>query len=199
MRIRDIDPSLASRPKLDSGVSIRARSLADRHLEDLTPGEIAFCLRQGIAVPAVMDRAIHLLASQPFVEAELYPGDLLGAAIHAETKGWLNSDQSSALRAIRSAADEDESADSGGVVLTVEDSEKILEVFCVKYGFCLTPEWYDRLANAPPDSAKAYVDAAILAYGLDPEGVDQRMRSEMQDVVRQAVERTRIAGAEPKR
>jgi hypothetical protein len=104
MRISDIDRSLSSRPKLDSGVSLRAHALAERHLEELTLGEIAFCLRQGIAVPQVMARAIDSLTSQPLVEAELYPGDLLAAAIHAEEKGWLPTDQQNELRAICSSA-----------------------------------------------------------------------------------------------
>jgi hypothetical protein len=41
---------------------------------------------------------------QPLIESELYPGDLLAAAIHAEGKGWLNADQQSELRDICSSA-----------------------------------------------------------------------------------------------
>lgn len=114
MLIRDIDPSLASRPKLKSGVSIRTHSLADRHLEDLNAGDLAFCLRQGIAVSAVADRAFESLASDPLLEAELYPGDLLAAVIHADGKGWLSGAQRLVLRDICSIAitsgnaDEDE-------------------------------------------------------------------------------------------
>jgi hypothetical protein len=104
MRISDIDRSLSSRPKLVSGVSVRAHALAKRHLEDLTLGDIAFCLRQGIAVPEVMALAIDSLAIQPLAEAELYPGDLLAAAIHAEERGWLHADQQNELRAICSSA-----------------------------------------------------------------------------------------------
>jgi CDI immunity proteins len=104
MRISDIDRSLSSRPKLDSGVSVRAHALAERHLEELTLGDIAFCLRQGIAVPEVIVRAFDALAAQPLIEAELYPGDLLSAAIHAEEKGWLHADQRGQLREICSSA-----------------------------------------------------------------------------------------------
>jgi hypothetical protein len=104
MRISEIDRSLTSRPKLESGVSVRAHVLAERHLEELTLGDIAFCLRQGIAVPEVMARAIDTLATQPLVEAELYPGDLLAAAIHAEEKGWLHANQRNELRAICASA-----------------------------------------------------------------------------------------------
>jgi hypothetical protein len=45
-----------------------------------------------------------LLASQPALEAELYPGDLLWAALHAETKGWLSAEQRTELRDICAAA-----------------------------------------------------------------------------------------------
>jgi hypothetical protein len=72
--------------------------LVDRHLEDLTPGDLAFCLRQGIAVHATAGRAMELLSTQPAMEAELFPGDLLLAALHAERKGWLSAEQRSALR-----------------------------------------------------------------------------------------------------
>jgi hypothetical protein len=104
VRISDIDRSLASRPRGESGVALRAHSLADRHLEELTPGEIAFCLRQGIATTAVAERAFNLLASQPTMEAELYPGDLLSATLHAEMKGWLSAEQRLELRDICESA-----------------------------------------------------------------------------------------------
>jgi hypothetical protein len=100
VRIGEIDPQLASRPKIDSGVSTRAHSLLDRHVEDLSAGELAFCLRQAIAVPPVADRALELLASQPLLEAEHYNGDLLSAAIHAESNGWLSTGQRDELRDI---------------------------------------------------------------------------------------------------
>ncbi len=100
MRIGDIDPQLSSRPKLDSGVSIRAHSLVDRRLDDLSPGDLAFCLRQGIAVRPVAGRALELLGGRPLLEAEHYHGDLLSAAIHAEKSGWLEPAQADELRDI---------------------------------------------------------------------------------------------------
>jgi hypothetical protein len=100
VRISEIDPQLASRPSLDTGVSVRAHALFDRHVEDLSPGELAFCLRQAIAVPPVADRAIELLAGQPLLEVEHYNGDLLSAAIHAESNGWLSASQGDELRDI---------------------------------------------------------------------------------------------------
>jgi hypothetical protein len=81
MKILDADPSLASRPDIGSGVSDRARFLLTLDLADLSCGDVAFCLRQGIAISHVMPLALSALVKQPFLEAELYPGDLLAAIL----------------------------------------------------------------------------------------------------------------------
>ena len=86
MKIGDFDPSLVLRPHLGSGVSDRAHGLEQRDLQDLTPGEIAFCLRQSIALPSVIPIALQWLMHQPWLEAELYPGDLLWAVLHVATR-----------------------------------------------------------------------------------------------------------------
>lgn len=103
-RIGDLDPSLASRPQLGSGVSDRAHALIDRRLGELDAADLAFCLRQKIAVVAVMDRVTEILVSRPLLEAEFYEGDLLLAAIHAERSGWVTAAQRSELRDICSTA-----------------------------------------------------------------------------------------------
>jgi hypothetical protein len=76
-----------------------------------------------------------------------------------------------------------------GGTLTPKDSENVLEIFCTKYGFCLNPEGYDRLADSPPTSPRAYVDAVIVAYGLDPATVDPKTHQAMQGEVRDAMAR----------
>jgi hypothetical protein len=67
VRISEIDLSSLQDPNWTPGFQL-ARTLVDRHVEDLSPGELAFCLRQAIAVPQVADRAIELLATQPLLE-----------------------------------------------------------------------------------------------------------------------------------
>ena len=83
MRVIDADPTLAQRPVLDTSVSIRAHALEERLITDLTLGELAFCLRQGIALPQVAERAVAALIEQPLVDADGYPGDLLCSLLHA--------------------------------------------------------------------------------------------------------------------
>lgn len=85
-------------------MSNRAHALIDRRLGELDAADLAFCLRQQIAVAAVMDRVIEVLVSRPLLEAEFYEGDLLLAAIHAERSGWVSPAQRSELRDICSTA-----------------------------------------------------------------------------------------------
>lgn len=87
MRVIDADPTLANRPELGSGVSQRAHELKERLVSELSLGELAFCLRQGIAVGPVAQRAAAVLATQPLVQAEAYPGDLLCSLLHAAQSG----------------------------------------------------------------------------------------------------------------
>ena len=87
MRVIEADPTLANRPELGSGVSQRAHALKQRLVSELSLAELAFCLRQGIAVGAVAQRAAAALATQPLVQAEAYPGDLLSSLLHAAQNG----------------------------------------------------------------------------------------------------------------
>ncbi|PPJ42855.1 hypothetical protein C0063_06295 [Pseudoxanthomonas sp. KAs_5_3] len=104
MRLIDADPSLASRPDVGSGVSDRARSLWQCELSDLSQGDLAFCLRQGIGVAHLAPLAIGALTVEPLLEAELYPGDLLTSLLHAEAHYGLGSDTASDLAEICSVA-----------------------------------------------------------------------------------------------
>ena len=100
MKLSALDPNLATRPKLESGVAIRARALAEVHLEALSPGDIAFCLRQSIALKHIVPLALAILAEQPLLEAELYPGDLLSSLLHATLSHPLTVAEADKLRDI---------------------------------------------------------------------------------------------------
>jgi hypothetical protein len=104
MKLSAIDPTLASRPDLGSGVSNRAKSLVSVSLSDLTPGDIAFCVRQSIALKAVIPLALELAAAQPLLETESYAGDLLVSLLEAAKSNRLSSDDLAELRDICSAA-----------------------------------------------------------------------------------------------
>ena len=90
MKLGSLDPKLLERPDDGSSLSNRAKSLLDRSLTDLTPSELAFCLRQSIAVPHVARVALTLVINSPFHEAEHYAGDLLISLLRAAELGALD-------------------------------------------------------------------------------------------------------------
>jgi len=93
MKLGDLDPSiqerLSRRPGFNSSVTIRCRLLLEKSLDQLTAGDVAFCLRQTIAIPHVVPIALDLLDVNPIVEAELYDGDLLVSLLLAAEKHAL--------------------------------------------------------------------------------------------------------------
>lgn len=52
---------------------------------------------------------------------------------------------------------------------------KLLDVLCVKYGFCLSPLWRTRLERNPPRSAERFADTVFRAEGLDPATADRQL------------------------
>jgi hypothetical protein len=93
MKLSELDPGLLQRPDIRTGVSDRARALAARSLADLTPGDIAFCLRQCIALKHTVPAALALLAKNPFVDAGYYAGDLLLSLLHTSASHPMSTEQ----------------------------------------------------------------------------------------------------------
>ena len=100
MKLIDLEPSLANLPDYGSGVSNRAIELTKRSLSELTPGDLAFCLRQSMVVRHIAPLALALVSQSPLLEAEHYPGDLLLSLVHAGQKGFLSEQE---LRELRDA------------------------------------------------------------------------------------------------
>lgn len=63
--------------------------------------------------------------------------------------------------------------------------ETLLETLCVKLGFCLAGDKYDRLVDDPPTDPVAYAEAVISADGVDP----QTLRGDVYAQVLEDVER----------
>src|SRR5690349_19555234 len=98
MRLIDLEPSLANLSDDGSGVSKRAIELTKRSLPELNPGDLAFCLRQSMAVSHIVPLALSLLTQSSLLEAEHYPGDLLLSLVHAGQKGFLSERELRELR-----------------------------------------------------------------------------------------------------
>ena len=52
--------------------------------------------------------------------------------------------------------------------LTEEEASQLLDVLCIRMGFCLGPRMNSRLAKNPPPSAERFATAVYRAEGLDP-------------------------------
>lgn len=78
--------------------------------------------------------------------------------------------------------------DSG--CITKAEAEKLLDVVCVKYGFCLPPLWRARLQSCPPRSVAKFTDTMFHAEGLDARTADSAMYRAIHEEVHGAFERS---------
>ena len=77
--------------------------------------------------------------------------------------------------------------------LSVPEAQKLLNVLCVKYGFCLPPPWSARLEMSPPRSIDKFLDTVFRAEGLDPTTADGAMYKAMREEVRLAFDRSKAS------
>jgi hypothetical protein len=76
-----------------------------------------------------------------------------------------------------------------GFISEVE-AQKLLNLLCTKYGFCLPPQWHARLVRNPPRSIDKYVDTVFHAEGLDPVTADKGLYTSIRDEACLAFERS---------
>jgi hypothetical protein len=81
--LSQLEPKLANVERTGSSVTERAHAIASKQVDELTAAELAFCLRQRLALDHVFLSAVAILRVDPFIEAEGYPGDLLCSALDA--------------------------------------------------------------------------------------------------------------------
>ena len=81
--------------------------------------------------------------------------------------------------------------------LSEQETQGLLSILCVKYGFCLSPLWNARLKQNPPRSIDKFLDTVFRAEGLDPVTADRGMYTAMREEVRLAFERSKSAHEAP--
>jgi hypothetical protein len=62
--------------------------------------------------------------------------------------------------------------------------EALLWDICVRYGFCLPPDQQEALIAAPPTDVDSFVDAILIAEGIDPLLCEKPMRCYLAEAVR---------------
>lgn len=96
-RLSEVEPRLQSVERDGSSVAERAAAISFKCVAELTPAEIAFCLRQKFALQYVLPIALTLLDEYPLVNAEFYDGDLLVALLGTQKDLELDDRQKNVL------------------------------------------------------------------------------------------------------
>ncbi|MFI6169968.1 contact-dependent growth inhibition system immunity protein [Nocardia sp. NPDC051052] len=63
-------------------------ALRRKPIRELTPEDLRVLIRQHEGVPALLPRALELLAQDPLTEGDYYPGDLLVAVLGIPSSHW---------------------------------------------------------------------------------------------------------------
>lgn len=82
-------------------------------------------------------------------------------------------------------------------MLTRKEAESLLDSLCVKLGFCLGREAYERLAEVPPESADDFTRAIFEAERLDPVIADRTLVRAVEAMIVAAFERSASRRSEP--
>ena len=72
------------------------------------------------------------------------------------------------------------------IVLGQKSRERLLNDLCVKYGFCLPADGYDKIMDEPPTELSEFVDLVFTLEGLDPETADLHLKRKIRDLIVQA-------------
>ena len=59
-------------------------------MKGFTPSELHLTIGKGVGLPNLIPKALELLARDPFLEAEYYPGDLLITVCKVDDAFWHN-------------------------------------------------------------------------------------------------------------
>lgn len=73
---------------------------------------------------------------------------------------------------------------------------RLLDLLCVKLGFCLGPEPYRTICEQPPVEPRAFTDAVIVAEGLDPVMLRAHLYRQVLSMVEAAFHAERLAQEE---
>ena len=93
-----------------------AHKLRRKPVATLTPEDFRLLIGQKISLAVLVPRALALLASDPLVEGDFYPGDLLVAVMRLPLEYWAaHPGQAATLREIASAVKDPDSGIQGDI------------------------------------------------------------------------------------
>src|SRR5258707_12639807 len=85
----DIEGSTWGPPPADATTVVTAiHALRRKPVGELTAADLRLLIAQRVGLDVVLPRALSVLRQSPLIEADLYPGDLLAAALHLPETYW---------------------------------------------------------------------------------------------------------------
>lgn len=72
----------------ESSLVLRCMALRQKPLKDFTAGDLCLMIGQRISLPYLVPLALDLLLNNPYVEGDLYPGDLLTSVLSVGRLWW---------------------------------------------------------------------------------------------------------------
>jgi hypothetical protein len=85
----DIEGRTWGPPPADATTLVAAiHAVRRKPLGELTTTDLRMLIGQRVGLDVVLPRALVVLRQSPLVEADLYPGDLLAAALHLPADYW---------------------------------------------------------------------------------------------------------------
>jgi hypothetical protein len=81
------DPAVAETPMIRRVLALRRKRLAD-----LSNSEIRLAVGQKVGFPVILELAVDRLSSDPLLEGDYYPGDVLSALVRLDEKEWSGRD-----------------------------------------------------------------------------------------------------------
>jgi len=85
----DLDPPAWGDANDDDTYLVRrCHELRRKPLDEFAPEDLRIMIGQQIALPFLVPRALNLLAADPLVSGDLFPGDLLEAVMRIDDSYW---------------------------------------------------------------------------------------------------------------
>jgi hypothetical protein len=83
-----LDGQVWGEPEWQSHLVLECHRLRRVPLLEFTPANLRIMVGQSIALEFLAPLALHALADNPFLDAELYAGDLLSATLRSDAAFW---------------------------------------------------------------------------------------------------------------
>lgn len=74
-------------------------------------------------------------------------------------------------------------------MLESTEVESLLSKLCIELGFCLAPEYENRLIKNPPSTIEEFADAVFRFEGLNPQYVERHLYKQVRDKIGEAFEK----------